>query len=115
MMDRGVPDRLRVGLLTAVVVANFFVGSAGGSMIDAKLSSDAAVNGYISLVGGIVLMITMFAPMVVLLVIQSNINRYWASVDSRLMKSARFGNGEVECIVLGVLAWFVVVAGVIGL
>jgi hypothetical protein len=34
-------------------------------------------------------------------------------VDRRLTQSARFGKGEVVCIILGVLFWLGIVAGFI--
>ena len=113
MVERGVPDSLDVGLLTTVVVISSIAGSAAGPMRDLEMSSDAAVNGGIFLAGVILGIIALMVNIVVLLVMQSNLNRYWASVDRRLTQSARFGKGEVVCIILGVLFWLGIVAGFI--
>ena len=113
MVERGVPDSLNVGLLTTVVVIISIVGFAAGSMRDLELPSDAAVNGDTFLAGVILGIITLIVSIVVLLVMQSNLNRYWASVDRRLTQSARFGKGEVVCIILGVLFWLGIAAGFI--
>ena len=113
MVERGVPDSLNVGLLTTVVVIISIVGIAAGSMRDLELPSDAAVNGDTFLAGVILGIITLIVSIVVLLVMQSNLNRYWASVDRRLTQSARFGKGEVVCIILGVLFWLGIAAGFI--
>lgn len=107
MVERGVPDTLNLGLLTTVVVINWIVGILGGIMRSPDLPADV-------LVPGIVLSIlTLIVTIVVLCVMQSNLNRYWASVDNRLMQSARFGKGEIVCIILGVLLWIDVVADIL--
>ena len=113
MVERGVPDSLNVGLLTTVVVISSIVGSGAGSMRDLEMSSDATVNGGIFLAGLILGIIALMVTIVVLLVMQSNLNRYWSSVDRRLTQSARFGKGEVVCVILGVLFWLGIVAGFI--
>ena len=115
MVERGVPDNLNVALLTTVVVIGSIVGFGSGPMRDLRLSSDAVVNGGIFVAGVILGIVVLVVPIFVLLVVQSNLNRYWASVDSRLSQSARFGKGEVVCIVLGVLFWLGIVPGFIWL
>lgn len=100
MAERGVPDTLNLGLLTTVVVISSLVGFAAGTMRSPDLSSGAVL-----LVGNILSIVTLIVSIVVLCVMQSNLNRYWASVDSRLMRSARFGKGEIVCIILGILFW----------
>lgn len=109
MVERGVPDTLNLGLLTTVVVINWILAILAGTMRSPDLSAGAGL-----LVAGIVLSIlTLIVTIVVLCVMQSNLNRYWASVDNRLMHSARFGKGEILCIILGVLLWIGVVADIL--
>ena len=108
MVERGVPDTLNLGLLTTVVVINGIVAIAAGTMRSPELYSGAV------LVAGVILsVVSLVVSIVVLCVMQSNLNRYWASVDGRLLQSARFGKGEIVCIVLGVIFWAGVVAAVI--
>ena len=108
MVERGVPDTLNLGLLTTFVVINGIVSIAGGTMRSPDLYSGAV------LVTGLILSIVALVLSIVLLcVMQTNLNRYWASVDGRLLQSARFGKGEAVCIVLGVIFWAGVVAAVI--
>ena len=94
MVERGVRDSLNVGLLTTVVVISTIGTFVAVLILDLVLPSDAARSDDISVAS----------------VMQSNLNRYWASVDSRLTRSARFGKGEVVCIILGVLCWLGIVA-----
>lgn len=109
MVDRGVPNTLNLGLLTTVVVINGIAGILGGTMRDPDLPFGMGV-----LLAGIVLsVVTTIVSIVVLSVVQSNLNLYWEAVDARLMRSARFGKGEILCIVLGVLFWLGVVADII--
>ena len=108
MVERGVPDTLNLGLLTTVVVINGIVSIAAGTMRSPELYS-----GGVLVAGSILSIVTLIVAIVVLCVMQSNLNRYWASVDGRLMQSARFGKGEVVCIVLGALFWLGVIAGII--
>ena len=96
MVERGVRDSLNVGLLTTVVVISTIVSFVAVPM-----------SGLASFIPGI---IDLIVSIVVLCVMQSNLNRYWASVDSRLTRPARFGKGEVVCIILGVLCWLGIVA-----
>ena len=105
MVEQGVPDTLNLGLLTTVVVINGIVGIVAGTLRSPELYSGAVL-----LAGVILSIITLIVAIVVLCVMQSNLNRYWASVDGRLERTARFGKGEVVCVVLGVLFWAGVVA-----
>ena len=113
MVEGGVPSSLNVGLLITVLVVNAIVGMAAGVFVDLEATSDPVVNGVISGCAALVLLIGFVVPLGVLLFVQSNLNRYWASVDSRLVKSCRFGKGEVLCILLGAVIWLLVVVGVI--
>ena len=108
MVERGVPDGLNVGLLTTVVVSNGMVGIAGGTM-----RSPDTYSGAVLVAGVILSIVALVVSIVVLCVMQANLNRYWASVDGRLAQSARFGKGEVVCIVLGIIFWAGVVAALI--
>ncbi len=108
MVDRGVPDTLNLGLLTTVVVINWIVGLAGGTM-----RSPEPYSGTVFVAGVILSIVALVVSIVVLCVMQSNLNRYWESVDGRLMQAARFGKGEAVCIVLGVLLWIGVVVDII--
>lgn len=109
MVERGVPDTLNLGLLTTVVVINGILAILAGTMRDPDLPTGMGV-----LVTGILLsVVTIIVSIAVLSVMQSNLNRYWASVDGRLMQSARFGKGEIVCIALGVLFWIGVVADIV--
>ena len=108
MVEPGVPDTLNLGLLTTVVVISGIVGLLGGVMRSPDLYSGAA-----RVAGVILSIIVLIVTIVVLCVMQSNLNRYWIAVDGRLAQSARFGKGEVVCIVLGVLFWAGVVADII--
>ncbi len=108
MADRGVPDTLNLGLLTTVVVINGIVGILAGTMRSPDLYSGAVL-----LTGVILSIVALVVSIVVLCVMQSNLNRYWASVDSRLVQSARFGKGEIVCIILGVLFWIGVIIDIV--
>ena len=109
MVNRGVPDTLNLGLLTTVVVINGILAILAGTMRDPDLPIGIGV-----LVTGIALsIVTIIVSIVVLSVMQSNLNRYWETVDARLMQSARFGKGEILCIILGVLFWIGVIADII--
>ena len=44
--------------------------------------------------------------------VQSNLNNYWTNAGGGLEQNARFGKGEIVCIVLGVLFWLGSAAGV---
>lgn len=108
MVEQGVPDTLNLSLLTTVVVINGIVGILGGTMRSPDLYS-----GGVLLAGSILSIVALIVSIVVLCFMQSNLNRYWAAVDGRLAQSARFGKGEVVCIVLGVLFWAGVVADLV--
>ena len=108
MEEQGVPDTLNLGLLTTVVVINGIVGLLGGTMRSPDLYS-----GGVLLAGSILSIVALIVSIVVLCVMQTNLNRYWIAVDDRLAQSARFGKGEVVCIVLGVLFWIGVVVDLV--
>ena len=108
MQERKIPDTLNLGVLTSVVVISTIMAFAAGS-----LTSSAWVALPIRLIALFVVLVDVAVSIVVLSYIQSNINRYWAGVDSGLTRSARFGKGEVLCIVVGVLLWLASIAGII--
>ena len=57
------------------------------------------------LILNIISLIALTVMMAVLCWIQTNINRYWASVDSALAARARIGKGEILVVVVGILVW----------
>ena len=109
MVERGVPNMFNVRLLTVMVVASSMVGFGSGSVRDLELSGGTGVNVGIFVVGVMLGIIAFVVPLLVLLVVQSNLNRYWASVDIRLLQPARFGKGEWGCMVFGVIFWLSIV------
>ncbi len=108
MAERGVPDTLNLGLLTTVVVSNGIVALIAGGMRNPALPNETVVAA-----GNFLTIATVIVSIVVLCVMQTNLNRYWASVDGRLMQSARFGKGEVVCIVLGAVFWLAIIGGIV--
>ena len=108
MRERKIPDTLNLGVLTIVVVISTVMAFVAG-----WLTSSAWVGLPIRLIALIVVLVDIAVSIVVLSHIQSNINRYWAGVDYRLTRSARFGKGEVLSIVIGVLLWLATIVGII--
>ena len=108
MVGRGVPDTLNLGALTTIVVISTIVGFIAGL----SRGSDE-VSLAVRLIAFVIQLVTIVVSIGVMCRAQSNINAYWADVDGRLMQSARFGKGEIVCIVLGVLLWLATGAGII--
>ena len=107
MQARGVPDSLNLWALTTIVVINMIVALFGNTIRDFSLAGSDSLFATGSILGIISLTVTI----IVLCRMQSNLNAYWASVDSSLMQPARFGKGEILCIILGVLFWLGIAAG----
>lgn len=108
MYQRGVLDTLNSRDLVIIVVITtiaFVVARRLGSSSDASLAT--------LLVAFIIELAAIAAIIGVMCRIQSNLNRYWAEVDSRLTRSARFGKGEILCIILGTIAWLVSIGSII--
>ena len=108
MQERGTLDTLNLGGLTAIVVITTIVGFIAGT-----LRGSDEVSLAVRLIAFVIQLVTIAVSIGVMCRVQSNINAYWADVDSRLMQSARFGKGEIVCIVLGVLFWLGTGAGII--
>lgn len=108
MRQRGVPDTLNLDALVIIVVITTIVNLVAGG-----LSSSASVNLAARLAAFVIQLAAIAVGIGVLCHIQSNLTRYWANVDRRLTQSARFGKGEIVCIVLGILAWLGSIAGII--
>ena len=108
MQERKIPDTLNLGVLTIVVVISTIMAFVAGSLI-----SSAWVGLPIRLIALFVVLVDIIVSIVVMSHIQSNLNAYWASVDNQLMRSARFGKGEVLCILLGIILWLGTIAGII--
>ena len=108
MLGRGVPDTLNLRALTIIVVVISIVGLIAG-----LLRGSDEVSLAVRLIALVVQVAIIAVEVGVMCRVQSNINAYWADVDSRLMQSARFGKGEIVCIVLGVLFWLGTGAGII--
>ena len=107
MQERGVADSLNLGNLTTIVVVSSLLSWIGGGIRQEYLPDGVVLLGYILTVIAIVLSIT------VMLTVQSNLNNYWMNAGGGLEQDARFGKGEIVCIVLGVLLWLGIVAGII--
>ena len=108
MQERGTLDTLNLGGLTAIVVITTIVGFIAGT-----LRGSDEVSLAVRLIAFVIQLVTIAVSIGVMCRVQSNIDAYWADVDSRLMQSARFGKGEIVCIVLGVLFWLGTGAGII--
>ena len=107
MQERGVADSLNLGNLTTIVVVSSLLSWIGGGIRQEYLPDGVVLLGYILTVIAVVLSIT------VMLTVQSNLNNYWMNAGGGLEQDARFGKGEIVCIVLGVLLWLGIVAGII--
>ena len=106
MQERGVADRLNLGTLTTIVVISTLLGWIGGGIRQEFLPDGVVLLGYILTVVAVVLSIT------VMLTVQSNLNNYWTNVGGGLEQNARFGKGEIVCIVIGVFLGLAVAGGV---
>ena len=107
MRERGVADRLNLGTLTTIVVVSTLLSWIGGGIRQEYLPDGVVLVGVILTVIAVVLSVT------VMLTVQSNLNDYWTDVGGGLEQNARFGKGEIVCIILGVLLWLAVIAGII--
>lgn len=45
------------------------------------------------------------AALIAICLMQLDLNHYWAETDSRLARSARFGKGEILCVLIGAGLW----------
>lgn len=107
MAGRGVPDSLNAPALVSVVVINAVVGLTAGLLrgeSDGPGVSSWTAMWYVISLG------TLLVSIGVLHKVQSSLNQYWASVGGPADGNARFGKGEILCIILGILFWI----GVIG-
>ena len=101
MQERGVADRLNLGALTTIVVISALLGWIGGILQE-----------YLPGLGYILTLIAVVLSITVMVTVQSNLNNYWMNAGGGLEQNARFGKGEIVCIVIGVLFCLAVAAGV---
>ena len=109
MHERGIADNLVLGVLVTLwIIAAALEYAAYGSWLDwlSWIVEDGDEPGLSSLfwaeaIGWAGIAIDLIA----VCWIQSNLNRYWAEVDNRLTRSARFGKGEILCILIGAVLW----------
>ena len=113
MEHEGIRDSLKLGTLVAIaVIAVFLEYLVSGSLFEfLEWILGGEEPGYVSgiwaqIVSWIGIAIGTFA----LCWVQSNINRYWAGVDSSLAQRARFGKGEILVIIIGVILWVSTIA-----
>lgn len=109
MHERGIADNLVLGVLVTLwIIAAVLEYVAYGSWLDwlSWIVEDGDEPGLSSLLwaeaigwAGIAI------DLVAVCWVQSNLNRYWVEVDNRLTRSARFGKGEILCILIGAVLW----------
>ena len=109
MHERGISDNLVLDVLVTLwIIAAVLEYAAYGSWLDwlSWIVEDGDEPGLSSLLwaeaigwAGIAI------DLIAVCWIQSNLNRYWAEVDNRLTRSARFGKGEILCILIGAVLW----------
>ena len=92
MQERGVADRLNLGTLTTIVVISTLLGWIGGILQE-----------YLPGLGYLLTLIAVVLSITVMVTVQSNLNNYWTAVGGGLEQNARFGKGEIVCVVIGVL------------
>jgi hypothetical protein len=108
IQERGVPNTLNVGGLTAIVV----IVSVAEWVI-------AGFNGYegfplvVEVIFALANLVVLAIGIAIIVRVQNNINLYWVSVDDRFGGKSRFGKGEVLIVVLGILIWLVIIADLI--
>ena len=111
MRERGIADNLRLGVLVTIwIIAAVLEYVAWGSWADwanwiAEGGDEPGLSALLwaESVGWIGIALALIA----VCWMQANLNRYWADVDERLTKSARFGKGEILCILIGAVLWAV--------
>ena len=87
------------------IVINSIVAMVAGVIRIPDPADAWSGNDGVILDGIIISIITLIVAIMVLCRMQSNLDAYWASVDHRLMRAARFGIGEALLIVIGILMW----------
>ena len=99
--ESGVANSLNPGLLTIFVITGWLWGLAGGIMGDPEI---------LGVVGIILSLVALALSIAVMARVQSNLNHYWAELGGTPAQNARFGKGEIVCIVLGVIFWMGTIA-----
>ena len=99
--ESGVANSLNPGLLTIFVITGWLWGLAGGIMGDPEI---------LGVVGIILSLVALALSIAVMARVQSNLNHYWAKLGGTPAQNARFGKGEIVCIVLGVIFWLGTIA-----
>ena len=106
--DGGVVNSLNPGPLTVIVVIGTLLGWTGGIMGEPEL-----FGGFILVLGIILNLIALAMSAAVLAHVQSNLNHYWDELGGTPTQNARFGKGEIVCVILGVIFWLGTIAGFI--
>ena len=99
--ESGVANSLNPGPLTIIVIIGSLLGLAGGIMGDPES---------FGVLGIILTLIALVISIAVMAHVQSNLNRYWGELGGTPAQKARFGKGEIVCIVLGVIFWLGTIA-----
>ena len=99
-----------VMVYSALGWASFQV-SGGFQSLTAGESISSATVRTVALIDGVSILVVAG----LLLSVQGNLNRYWASLAGRQAISARVAPGEVAFALLGLLFWITTVAGLLGL
>ena len=107
LQERGVTDSLNIAALVTVVVINLIVGLvAGGMRGESTGPGVTAASG----IGFLISLATLLVSIGVICKVQSNLNQYWAAVAGTPAQNARFGKGEILCLVIGALFWLGVIS-----
>ena len=102
MQERGITDTLNAGVLVTVVVINAVAGLAAGAIrSDSTGSAATSIAG----IGYLITLITVLVSLAVICKVQSSLNNYWDDVGGAPSLNARFGKGEILCIIIGIALW----------
>ena len=112
MLGAGVPCTIAVGWAVVLVLISTVFDNAslrvnGGFFSFGEVSFGAALGSALLDLASIAVVLGL------LLHVQQNLNRYWASLDNVTLVDLNVGAGEVILAVIGVLTWIIILASIV--
>ena len=110
----GLPTTIGAGMAVALIVLSSLLDLTG-AYLNGGITGTMPVAGWAPMAAFALSLVSLAVLAGLLSHVQGNLNHYWENANGGPLPAARIGTGEVIFALIGVLAWIIIVATLLGI